>query len=280
MAGRRTLAVVHAHPDDETITTGGILARYSGEGVRTVVVTCTQGELGERNDAEIGSATVGDARGCELAAAARVLGVSRLAGLGYLDSGMPGWPDNTRPGAFFAADLQEPAQRLLRILEEERPDVLVTYDETGGYSHPDHVKTHQVVVAAYEAAGVARPRKLYFARYPLTWSRDFVRSLRAAGIDAPGSAPTGADAGPDVREVGVADELVTTAIDVRAYIATKRAALACHRTQMPPSHFLMRMAPDLAERLWAKEFFSREAGPTDVPAGALETDLFAGLDEC
>ena len=277
MALKHTLLAVHAHPDDETITTGGTLARYSAEGVRTVVVTCTQGELGWVFEPTLVGQDVGALRERELADACSALGVSRLARLGYADSGMPGVPENERPGAFFAADVHEAADRLVKVLDEERPLVMLTYDETGGYGHPDHVKAHQVAVAAFEAAGAARPEKLYFVRFPMTWSREFVRELREAGIDAPGSAPAGADAGPDLDEIGVADDLVTTAIDVRPYLPSKLAALACHRSQLPPDHFLRRMPLELAQRLWAYEYFSREVGPIGHSAG-LETDLFAGLD--
>jgi N-acetyl-1-D-myo-inositol-2-amino-2-deoxy-alpha-D-glucopyranoside deacetylase len=271
------LLAVHAHPDDETITTGGTLARYSAEGVRTIVVTCTRGDLGEVSDPRLLEGSVGSLRDRELEAAVRCLGVSRLVNLGYFDSGMPGWPENHRPGAFFAADVAEAAERLVEVIRQERPQVIVSYDQTGGYGHPDHLKAHQVVVAAFEASGQVQPAKLYFVRFPLGWSRAFVRALRAAGIDAPGSAPTGADAGPDVLEIGVPDSLVTTAIDVRQYVPLKRAALACHASQMPPDHFLMRMPPALAERQWHYEYFSREHGPTAVPPGQLETDLFSGL---
>ena len=135
-------------------------------------------------------------------------------------------------------------------------------------------------MAAFEAAGEVRPAKLYFVRFPLGWAREFVRALRAAGIDAPRAAPAGTDVGPEDAEIGVPDHLVTTAIDVRRYVPTKLAALACHASQMPPEHFLRRMPLDLAERLWAYEYFSREAGPgpsassSDQP----EADLFAGLE--
>jgi LmbE family N-acetylglucosaminyl deacetylase len=266
----RTLLAVHAHPDDETIATGGTLARYAAEGVRTVVVTCTSGDLGEGADPDIAAL-----RQRELRKAATVLGVSRLVNLGYLDSGMPGWPDNHRPGAFFAAELSEAAARLEAIIQEEQPQVLITYDETGGYGHPDHVKAHQVTLAALqEASSVA---KLYFVRIPLGWSSRFVAALRAVGIDAPASAATGANAGPQVHQVGVSDDLVTTVLDVRAYVDTKRNALACHSSQMPAHHFLMRMPPRLAKELWAYEYFSREFGPTAASNGQHETDLFDGL---
>jgi LmbE family N-acetylglucosaminyl deacetylase len=270
LASPRTLLVVHAHPDDESVSTGGILARYSAEGVRTIVVTCTTGDLGEVSDTGLlDDGGVAALRARELAAAGRVLGVARLVNLGYRDSGMPGWPHNHYPGALFAAPLDEAAARLRDVFGEERPHVVVTYDETGGYGHPDHVRTHQVVRAAL--AGAATPR-LYYVRFPITWSRAFVAALRAEAIDAPGSAPSGADAGPDVHEIGVPDDLVTAAIDVSAYVEQKRAALACHASQMPSSHFLMRMSHALATRFWSHECFSRV-----TPGGGPETDLFAGI---
>jgi N-acetyl-1-D-myo-inositol-2-amino-2-deoxy-alpha-D-glucopyranoside deacetylase len=173
---------------------------------------------------------------------------------------MAGSADNHRPGAFWAANLDEAAERLREVITEERPQSVVTYDETGGYGHPDHVKAHQVAVAAFRRlpADLGSIR-LWFVRFPLSWSRAFVASLRAEGIDAPGSAPAGADAGPQVKEIGVDDALVTKAVDVQAYVETKRAALACYASQFPPDHFLSRMSPALAARLWSHEFFSIEA---------------------
>jgi LmbE family N-acetylglucosaminyl deacetylase len=271
----KTLLAVHAHPDDETITMGGTLARYSAEGVRTIVVTCTRGDLGDVGDPVLltRASSVADLRDRELDAATRV---TRVVRLGYSDSGMAGWQSNFRPGAFFAADPREAALRLTEVIEQERPQVMVAYDETGGYGHPDHVKAHQVGVAAYEASGAARPARLYFLRFPLTWSREFVRSLRAAGIAAPGSAVAGADAGADVAEIGTADSLVTTRIDVRPYVLSKLTALACHQSQMPADHFLLRMPLALARKLWAFEYFSREDNSPRTDDG-LEDDLFAGL---
>lgn len=278
----KTLLAVHAHPDDETITMGGTLARYSAEGVRTIVVTCTRGDLGEVRDPALlaGASSVADLRDRELDAAIARLGVSRVVRLGYSDSGMAGWPENLRPGAFFAADLEEAAAQLVEVIDQEVPQVMLAYDATGGYGHPDHVKAHQVAVAAFEASGAAGPARLYFVRFPLNWSRGFVRALREAGIDAPGSAVSGADAGPDVTEIGTEDSLVTTRIDVRSYVSTKLAALACHASQMPADHFLMRMPLELAQKLWAFEFFSREDDghrPEDLEG--LEYDLFAGLGQ-
>jgi LmbE family N-acetylglucosaminyl deacetylase len=284
------LLAVHAHPDDETITMGGTLARYSAEGVRTIVVTCTRGDLGAILDPRLVGQDVASLRDRELHAAAGTLGVSRVVQLGYGDSGMAGAAENRRPGAFASADLDEAAGRLLAVLDQERPDVLVAYDATGGYGHPDHVRSHQVVVAAYQRAPDSiRPRRLYFVRFPLSWSRAFVRALRQAGIDAPGSAPSGANAGPEVAEIGVPDELVTTAVDTRAYVGIKVAALGCYASQLPPEHFLRRMPAELAPQLWAYEYFSREDGGNTRQNGssrgtllaestARESDLFGGLD--
>jgi LmbE family N-acetylglucosaminyl deacetylase len=262
--GYGSLLAVHAHPDDETITMGGTLARYSAEGVRTIVLTCTTGDLGEVRDPTLVGQDVATMRAAELQAACRVLGVSRVVQLGYGDSGMAGTPDNDRPNAFCNVPLDVAAARLVSVLEEERPTVMVAYDATGGYGHPDHVRAHAVAVEAYHAAPTAiRPARFYFVRFPLSWSHDFVRSLREAGIDAPGSAPAGADAGPSVTEIGVADDLVTATVDVRRFVPVKRAALACYPSQTPPDHFLRRMPPALAERLWSYEFFSRDGGPPE-----------------
>jgi len=235
----RCLVAVHAHPDDETLTMGGTLARYAAEGVRTILVTCTDGSLGFPGD-----------RAAELQAAARVLGVSRVVQLGYADSGMQA--ENRSPRAFHAVDTTEAAKKLRAVLDEEHPQVVVTYDETGGYGHPDHVKVHHVTVRACGEA-----EKLYFVSFPLSWSRRFVAELRRAGIHAPGSAPAGADAGPQVPEIGVDDERVTTRIDVRAYIDKKRAALACYPSQFGPDHFLCQAPPDLLDDLWAYECYER-----------------------
>jgi N-acetyl-1-D-myo-inositol-2-amino-2-deoxy-alpha-D-glucopyranoside deacetylase len=193
---------------------------------------------------------------------------------------MAGVPENDRPGAFCRADLDAAAARLVELIHEERPAVMVAYDETGGYGHPDHVMSHDVAVHAFERADPAiRPRKLYFVRFPISWSRHFVRALRGLGIPAPGSAPAGADAGPEVQEIGVPDELVTTRIDVRAFIDTKLAALACHASQVPPHHFLRRVPRHMAEELWACEFYSRADLPQpSVAVRQTETDLFAALD--
>ena len=252
---------------------GGTLARYAAEGVRTVVVTCTRGDLGEvRGDLLVPGLDVGALRQRELEAATRHLNVARLVNLGYGDSGMAGWHTNARAGAFNMVRVESAARRIVDLVTEERPEVMVAYDETGGYGHPDHVQAHAVAVAAFDMTPQDfRPKRLYFVRFPRSWAQQFAASLRAAGIDAPPSAAAGADAGPDVADIGVPDALVTTRIDVRAFVAQKMEALRQHASQMPPDYFLIRMPLALAEDLWRYEHYSLERGaaPSD-----LATDLF------
>src|SRR5919202_860339 len=155
-----TLMTVHAHPDDEAIGTGGILARYAAEGVQTVLVTCTRGEVGEIVDPSVAQPdNLADVREAELRAACAILQVSAQHYLGYRDSGMIGTPENDDPRSFWRADLDEAVGRLVALIRRYRPQVLVTYDENGFYGHPDHIQAHRVTVAAFEAAGDA-------TRYP------------------------------------------------------------------------------------------------------------------
>jgi N-acetyl-1-D-myo-inositol-2-amino-2-deoxy-alpha-D-glucopyranoside deacetylase len=277
---RRTLLAVHAHPDDECIQTGGILARYAAEGVRTVLITCTRGEVGEISDPALATpANLAEVRAAELAEAARILGIGRVVQLGYRDSGMAGTADNDHPRSFLRAHLDEATAKVVRVVREERPDVVVTYDENGLYGHPDHIRAHQVAVAAFHAAGdptrfpeagpAWAPPKLYYAVFGRSGVRRFAERLRQAGI-APPFGDDWSSGG-----FGVADERVTTEVDVAAYVDTKRAALAAHRTQMGPDTFVTRLPPDLYRQMAGRETFQRVVGPTRQDG--TETDLFAGL---
>ncbi len=271
-AERRTLLAVHAHPDDECISTGGILARYAAEGVRTVLVTCTDGAVGEISDASLATPdNLVEVRDRELAESVRILDISRLVKLGYRDSGMAGTADNDNPAAFLQCDFQEAVDRVLQVVREERPQVVVTYDERGGYGHPDHIRAHQVAVAAFEAAqsDEVKPRKLYYAVIKRSAIRSFAERLRAAGVDVPFQ---------DLREDGetdtpfaVADDRVTTEIDVSKYVEAKRNALTAHRTQMGPDQFFMRLPESLFADVFGQETFQRVVGPGPTP----EYDLFA-----
>ena len=157
---------VHAHPDDEAIGTGGILARYAAEGVRTVLVTCTNGELGDApgglkpDDPGHDERVVVPLRRRELEASCEILGVSQLELLGYHDSGMEGWPQNDVPDSFWHTPVEDAARRLADLMRTYEPQVVVTYDENGFYGHPDHIQANRVTRAALAECGI--PAKLYY----------------------------------------------------------------------------------------------------------------------
>jgi mycothiol conjugate amidase Mca len=275
---------VHAHPDDECLSTGGILARYAAEGVRTVLVTCTDGAVGEISDAALATPeNLAEVRAGELDESVRILGISRLAKLGYRDSGMQGTADNQNPASFQQANLEEAVGKVVRLMREEHPDVVVTYDENGGYGHPDHIRAHQVAVAAFEAAGDPTrfpdagapwsPAKLYYAVIARSTFPRFMERLREAGIESPFTEPSEEPAA-ERPAFGVSDDQITTRIDASQYVETKRLSLAAHRTQMGPDQFFMRIPPALFDEFFGSETFQRASGPGD---GSPEVDLFAGL---
>jgi mycothiol conjugate amidase Mca len=286
MPEQRTLIAVHAHPDDECIGTGGILARYAAEGVRTVLVTCTDGAVGEISDPALATPdNLAEVRSRELDASVRVLGISRLVKLGYRDSGMAGTADNDNPASFHQASFDEAVERVVTVFRAERPQVIVTYDERGGYGHPDHVRAHQVAVAAFEAAGDASryteagpawaPSKLYYSVFPRSAMQRFGERMREAGIEVPFARQSEeAIAEGSDPPFGVADERVTTTVDVSGYVGEKRAALEAHATQMGPEQFIMRLPRPLFAEVFGRETFQRVAGPS---AESPETDLFSGL---
>ena len=273
------IMAVHAHPDDESTSTGGILARYAAEGARTIVVTCTGGELGEI--AEGTSATpenLADVRRRELDDAGKILGVSQIYMLGYRDSGMAGLPENDAPGSFWSADLDEATGRLVEIVRRERPHVLVTYDEKGFYGHPDHIQANRVTVAAWEAAGDSArypdqglepwtPLKMYFTAVPRSNWKKFPERLREAGIELP--------AQDEERDWGTPDELVTTRLDVSQWVTKKREALMAHKTQMGENVIFTLMPPWLFDEMFGTEAFVRAGSRVDAPER--EDDLLAGL---
>src|SRR5579875_3341481 len=191
-----TLLAVHAHPDDESIATGGTLARYAAEGVRTVLVCCTRGEEGKIYDPALdpdeAKPRLGDIREAELREAVAILGVDTLVMLGYRDSGMAGRDANKRPDAFANADSDAVASRIAAIIRKARPDVVVTYDPNGGYGHPDHLMTHRATVDAIERArqdgdgGAAwGVPKVYYTVVALSALLEANREMRARGLAAP-----------------------------------------------------------------------------------------------
>ena len=274
-----TLMAVHAHPDDEASGTGGILARYGDEGVQTVLVTCTNGELGDaEGGAKPGEAghdelSVARTRRAELEASCSVLGVDHLEMLGYHDSGMMGWPQNDSPGSFWTTPVDEAATRLARLLERYRPDVVVTYDERGFYGHPDHIQAHRITVAALASTPVAA--KLYCTALPTSSFADFAAVFAEQG--EPGDGQTHRPTEEEVAafmQIATPDELVTTRVDCTRFADRKRSALAKHASQADNTAFL-RLAPEAFRKVFGVESFVRLQDSTG--AAVPEVDLFAGL---
>jgi LmbE family N-acetylglucosaminyl deacetylase len=258
-----TLVCFHAHPDDETIATGGTIARAVAEGHRVVLVLATRGERGEVDEGVLAPGEeLWQRRVAELEEAARILGAHRVAYLGYGDSGMAGEPSNDDPGCFWQADIEEAAARLARLLEEEAADVLTVYDDNGGYGHPDHVQVHRVGVRAAELAGTPRV-------YEATMDRDRLRAMMEM---AP---PEGMEAPPDfdVEQFGVPGAQVTTRVDVRDRCDVKRKAMAAHASQIGETSFFLAMPPEVFPLVFGEECFVRRG----APAGTVETGLFEGL---
>jgi LmbE family N-acetylglucosaminyl deacetylase len=270
-----TLMAVHAHPDDEGTGTGGILARYADEGVRTVLVTCTNGELGDGpggikpGDPGHDEAAVVALRRRELEASCAVLGVSDLELLGYRDSGMEGWPQNSAPGAFWNAPLDEAAGRLADLMERYRPQVVVTYDERGFYGHPDHIKANRATMAAAAATGI--PDKVYYTAIPRSEVEGFVTLIREHGVELPEEAE-GEGGGPP--DFGAPDELIAAFIDCTSVIDRKYDSLAAHASQAE-NIFFLDLGRELFGRLFGREAFVRPCDRTGSPTP--EDDLFAGL---
>lgn len=280
-----TLMAVHAHPDDECIGTGGVLARYNAEGLRAVLVTATRGEEGEivdpTLDAEAIRPKLGEVRTEELRCACEHLGIADLHVLGYRDSGMAGTPANAHPECLAQADLQEATGRLVRLIRQIRPHVLTCYDEKGGYGHPDHIQVHRMTVAAFHAAGDPgqfpafgpapwQPQKLYYTAYPRSYILSRYQMLRDMGESTPMDRPDF-----DPTRVGTPDDIITTQVDIHPYLERKVNALRCHRTQVSPDWWYFRLPQEQLLHQFSREFFIRIA--SHVPVNGAEDDLFAGL---
>lgn len=269
--GGATLMVVHAHPDDEGPTTGGVLARYSDEGIRTVLVTLTDGALGVAADGtapgEPGHdvASVVEMRRRELAASCEILGVHHLERLEYPDSGMMGWPTNRVPEAFWNIPVGTAAARLAGLMERYRPQVVVTYDEHGLYGHPDHIQAHRVTVAAARLSGV--PDRLFFIAVPRSLLTAFAGTLAEQKIELPE-----AIAGDD--QFGTPDELITTTVDCMGVADRKFDSVAAHRSQ-PDNQFYLDLGRELFIAALGREAFvlAHQKDGAPVP----DDDLFAGL---
>jgi len=263
-----TLVVFHAHPDDEAISTAGTVARAVDAGHRAVLVLATRGEHGEIVPGTLAAGEqLGVRRVAETFAAAAALGIDRVEFLGYVDSGMMGTPPNDEPYSFWTADVDAAARRLACILSEEAADVLTIYDDHGGYGHPDHIQVHRVGARAAELAGVA-------AVYEATMNRDHIRRARARAV-AEGREVTGPE-DPEVELViGTPEHELTHAVDVRAVIDRKRAAMVAHRSQIADDSWFLALDDDAFAVVFGTEWFRRHGAPPG--AGPESVDLLPGL---
>lgn len=252
-----TIVFLHAHPDDEASSTAATMARAARRGDRVIVAYATGGEHGQVPEDLAPGQSVADYRRAEAQASAQVTGVSRVAWLGYHDSGMTGWEQNGDPLAFRNADLDEAAQRLADLLDEEDADVVVGYDWHGGYGHPDHVRVHSVAARSAELAR-RRPRLL-----ESTANRDHLRRLYqaavAAGVADQGFNPD--NPADDGNPFGEPETAITFGVDVRDLTPVKRAALACHRSQHTDIDGMLAIPEDIFREAFGWEFFIDPAAP-------------------
>jgi LmbE family N-acetylglucosaminyl deacetylase len=269
-----TLMAVHAHPDDESSSTGGILARYSSLGDQTIVVTCTNGEYGdgpggvkpgeEGHDPD----AVAQTRRGELERACDLLGVTHLEMLGYRDSGMPDWEYKDRPDAFCNVSLDDGAEQLGKLFEVYRPDVVVTYDDGAGYQHPDHLHANRVTMAAIERTGI--PKKGYYTAIRRSTFDRFRAILAEQGVEMPMP-----PADPEWMErMEALEAKVTTVVDIDPFVELKRRALGTHASQIEESWW-SKLPFEAYSEIFGQESFIRAFDTTD--ASVPEDDLFAGL---
>ncbi len=307
-----TLMTVHAHPDDETIGTGGTMAMSIRQGRRVVLVTCTRGEQGEivvpEMDTPENHRRLGEIRARELEAAMAALGVTEWENLGYHDSDMMGRPGNRDPRTFWQADLDEAIGRLVWMVRRYRPDVMTTYNEFGGYGHPDHIRTHLVAVGAFARAGDPAwypgqltlehggtgpstdegglapwtPAKLYEQAIPRSVRIALQERMEAMGERTFWSPPENAT--PEqlaefegyVAKTLVPDETITTWVDISDALDARWLAFGAHVTQISGENPFVRFGRDAWKEFWSREAFVRRE--SRVPAPDQETDLFAGLE--
>jgi LmbE family N-acetylglucosaminyl deacetylase len=275
MAENLTLMAVHAHPDDEASSTGGVLALYGDQGIRTVVVTCTNGEFGdapggvkpgqEGHDEQ----AVAELRLAELRQSCKILGVTDLELLGYHDSGMPDWDYKDRPEAFCNIPLADVAARIGGLIETYRPQVVIVYDDKGMYQHPDHVHSSLAAQAAVANTGI--PAKLYQSAIRGSDFEKVWQALREQGIEP----PFDGEITVEERQKMIDDEKrITTAVDIHEALERKSQALQAHASQIQDSWF-SKIPPDIAAMIFGKEHFVRIGDSTGAPLP--EDDLFAGL---
>jgi N-acetyl-1-D-myo-inositol-2-amino-2-deoxy-alpha-D-glucopyranoside deacetylase len=275
--------LVHAHPDDETINNGATMAMYAALGASVTLVTCTRGEEGEVLIPELShlaaSATdsLGQHRITELALAMKELGVTdhRFLGEGvklYRDSGMMGTEPNNRPDVFWQADLDEAADLLVQVIDQVKPHVLITYDEFGGYGHPDHIQAHRVAMRAAEKSEWDIP-KIYWNVMPVSVIQEGIDAMK--GIDSDFWGAEKAEDLPFAKD----DSFVHALVDGNAYVDKKMNAMKAHSTQIAVDGPFFALSNNVGLQVWGNEFYTLVKGEKSAPLNekGYESDLFAGI---
>ena len=282
----KRLLLVHAHPDDETINNGVTMAKYAVEGVHVTLVTCTRGEEGEvlveslKNLASDKDDKLGDHREIELEDAMIELGISDFRFLGspnkkWRDSGMIGAPQNERNDVFWQSDLDEAANELVKVILEIKPQVMITYDEFGGYGHPDHIKAHQVAMRAAEISANQgwQITKIYWNTMPKSVLQTSMDKMKEMGSEFFGAESV------DELPFAKADELVTSVVKAQEYVPQKLAAMKAHATQISVDGPFFALSNNLGLSVWADEYYTLVKGEISPPfdENGRELDIFAGV---
>jgi N-acetyl-1-D-myo-inositol-2-amino-2-deoxy-alpha-D-glucopyranoside deacetylase len=275
--------LVHAHPDDETINNGSTMALYAALGAQITLITCTRGEEGEVLIPDLAhlvaheTDALGDHRVEELVQAMAELGVTdhRFLSEGvkrYRDSGMMGTDANNRPDTFWSADFDEATQSLVSVIDEVKPHVLITYDEFGGYGHPDHIQAHRVAMAAAERAAWNIP-KIYWNVIPKSVIEAGIEKMKALGSDFFGAESV--DDLPFAKD----DSFVHACIDGSDYVHQKMDAMRAHGTQIAVDGPFFSLSNNLGLEIWGNEYYTLVQGEKsgELDAQGYERDLFAGI---
>lgn len=274
----QSLLLSFAHPDDESFGTGGTMAYYAKQGVYVALICATRGEVGEISDPALASVeTLPTVREEELRRAAEVLGIAEVTFLDYRDSGMAGTPENDDPRAFKNASADEVVRRLVGHIRRLCPGVVVTFDPTGGYGHPDHIAIHTHTVAAFHAAADAsqfpdegepwQAERLFFSAIPRSFFAHMRQQMEQVGVDM--------SEWEQFPELGVEDEEINAVLDVTEHWEAKWAALNAHRTQFGDNNMFKQLPPDIIKQMMSQEQFI-QAWPQPAP-GQQFTDLFADV---
>ena len=286
VSASKRLLLVHAHPDDETINNGVTMAKYAKDGAQVTLVTCTRGEEGEVLVAELASLAsdkddkLGQHREIELKDAMTHLGISDFRFLGapnkkWRDSGMMGMPQNDRPDVFWQSDLEESANELVKIILEVKPQVLITYDEFGGYGHPDHIKAHRVAMRAAEIAETKgwKIEKIYWNTMPRSVIQMGIEKMKEVGSDFFGAESV------DDLPFAKPDELVTSVVHASEFVPQKLAAMKAHATQISVDGPFFALSNNLGLSVWGDEYYTIVKGEKAAPfdENGRELDLFAGV---